>query len=119
MPTSKTPCAWIAVQAAAPLPSPMAAMKPPSPRSLSVCCAARGSAPMVGRRQRLLCRRRASHRRAHRNVDPVHFRHLGLPAGENALGVMRLAPALEKARRNRKVDAFLLHVFEVHSREPA
>jgi len=76
-------------------------------------------APLIGRRQRFLCRRRASHRRAHGEVDPVHFRHLGLPAGENALGVVRLDPALEKSGRNRKVDAFLLDAFQVHAREPA
>ena len=67
----------------------------------------------------LLDRRRASHRGAHGEIDPVHFRHLGLPAGQNALGIMRLDPALEKARRNRKADAFLLDAFQIHARKPA
>ena len=76
------------------------------------------SAARIGQGDSLLCGRRASHRGAHGKVDAVHFRHLGLPAGENALGIMRLDPALEKPRGNRKVDALRLDAFQVHSREP-
>jgi hypothetical protein len=61
----------------------------------------------------------ATHRRADGEVDPVHFRHLGLPARKNALGVVRLDPALEKPRRNRKMHTLLLDAFQVHSRKPA
>jgi hypothetical protein len=32
---------------------------------------------------------------------------------------MRLDPALEKPRRNRQMNAFRLHAFEIHPREPA
>jgi hypothetical protein len=75
-------------------------------------------AALIERRENFFCRRRATHR-AHGEVDPVYFRHLGLPAGENPLGVMRLDPALEKPRRNREVDAFLLHAFQIHACKPA
>ena len=40
-------------------------------------------------------------------------------ASHDALGVMRLDPALEKPRRHRKVHAFRLHAFQIHSRKPA
>ena len=69
--------------------------------------------------RRFLGGRRAAHRGAHGEIDAVHFRHLGLPAGQHALGVMRLDPALQKPRRHRQVHAFLLHAFQVHAREPA
>ena len=58
-------------------------------------------------------------RRAHGEIDPVHFRHLGLPAREHALGIMRLDPALQKTRRHRQMHALVLHGFEVHARKPA
>src|SRR5579872_5609100 len=60
----------------------------------------------------------AAQRGAHGEIDPVHFRHFGLPAGKNPLGVMRLDPALEKARRDRKVDAFVLNALQIHAGKP-
>ncbi len=78
-----------------------------------------GPAVRIERREGFFRRRRATHRGAHGEVDAVHFRHLGLPAGEDAIGIMRLDPALEKTRRNRKMHALLLHAFEVHARNPA
>ena len=76
-------------------------------------------ATRIERRGRLLYRCRATHRRAHRQVDPMHFRHLRLPAREHALGIMGLNPTLEKPRRDRQANAFILHALQVHSREPA
>ena len=67
----------------------------------------------------VLGRRGGAHRGAHAEIDPMHSRHLGLPTGQHALGIMRLNPALEEARRNRKVDAFRLDAFQVHPRKPA
>ena len=76
-------------------------------------------AALIGRRSRFLGGRGTSHRRAHGEIDPVHFRHLGLPAGENTVGVMRLDPALEESGRNRQMHAFVLHAFQIHARKPA
>jgi len=74
---------------------------------------------LIGRDGRFLHRRRTSHRRADGQVDAVHFRHLGLPAGEDAIGVMGLDPALEKSRRNRQADTFIVNALQVHPRKPA
>ncbi len=74
---------------------------------------------LIGRRRGFLDRGRAAHRRAHGEIDPMHFRHFGLPAGQNAIGVMRLDPALEEPGRNRQMDAFVLHALQVHARKPA
>src|SRR6202008_3630240 len=40
------------------------------------------------RDRRFLGGHRRAHRRAHGQVDAMHFRHLGLPAGEHALSIM-------------------------------
>ena len=66
-------------------------------------------AALIGRCGGFLGGRGAAHRRAHGEVDPVHFRHLGLPAGQDTVGVMRLDPALEEPGRNRQMHAFVLH----------
>ena len=76
-------------------------------------------AALIGRCGSFLGGRGAAHRRAHGEVDPVHFRHLGLPAGQDTVGVMRLDPALEEPGRNRQMHAFVLHAFQIHARKPA
>ena len=56
---------------------------------------------------------------AHGEIDPMHARHLGLPARQHALGIVGLDPALEEPRRNRQANAFILYGFEIHACEPA
>ena len=44
---------------------------------------------------------------------------LGLPVGQHALAIVRLNPASQEARRDRKPDTFASIDFELHAREPA
>ena len=64
-------------------------------------------------------RRGADHRAAHADLDLLDFRLLGLPAGQQAVGVMRLDPALEEPRRHRQVYHVRLEPFQIHARKPA
>ena len=60
-------------------------------------------APGLERGGDFLGRRRAAHRRTHGEIDPMHLGHLGLPAGQHTLGIVRLNPALEEPGWNRLV----------------
>jgi hypothetical protein len=77
-----------------------------------------GAARIEGNRC-LFCRRGRAHRRAHGEIDPMHFRQLGPPGREHALGIMRLNPALQEARRHRQAYRGFLDRFQVHARKPA
>src|SRR5690242_10855683 len=56
---------------------------------------------------------------AHRKLDPAQGRIFRLPARQNALAVMRLDPALEKAGRHREPHGLAVDPFDFHAREPA
>src|SRR5262249_24641146 len=58
-------------------------------------------------------------RRAYDQLDAGDLVVLGLPAGQNALSIMRLNPAFEEAGRHRQAYRTLLDRFQVHAREPA
>ncbi len=69
---------------------------------------------------RLALRRQgADHGRAHRELDARETGLLGLPAGQHALGIMGLDPALEEARGDGQLDGISLAAVELHAREPA
>ena len=53
------------------------------------------------------------------DLDAGDARLLGLAASQEFLGVMRLNPALEEARRHREVRRVDLDPFEVHAGKPA
>src|SRR5262249_8034399 len=55
---------------------------------------------------------------AHRELDARKTRLLGLPAGHPPFGIMRLDPALEKARRYRQLDGVALAAVEFHAGKP-
>ena len=67
------------------------------------------------------CKRQVAVERWRRRLHKLVRAHgpRGRSAGKNALGVMRLDPALEKPRGNRKADAFVLDAFQIHPRKPA
>ncbi|MGY4300822.1 hypothetical protein ACVWXN_008917 [Bradyrhizobium sp. i1.4.4] len=79
----------------------------------------RGRAACFDRRRRLLLLHDRAHRGANGEIDAMNFRRLGLPARQYALGIMRLNPALQEARRHREPHALLLHAFQIHTGEPA
>ena len=62
---------------------------------------------------------RAQHGRAHDQLDAADFRLFRLPAGQHALGIVRLDPALEETGRYRQAHGSLFDRFQVHAREPA
>jgi hypothetical protein len=53
------------------------------------------------------------------DVDLLDIGVLALPAGQHAIGVVRLDPALEEARRHREVRRVDLDPFEIHAGKPA
>ncbi len=67
----------------------MAAMKPPSPRSLSVCCAAGGKAPIVGRRDR-----------SQPQTRPADQRAAAAAQGQRNTADLEADEACEQARRD-------------------
>ncbi len=66
-----------------------------------------------------LLRQRSQYAGAHAQLDAADGGLLGLPAGKDALGVMRLDPALEEARRDREPHRGFVEALKVHPREPA
>ena len=63
-------------------------------------------------------RRIAQHRRAMHQIDATDRRQLGLPAGEQLVGVVRLHPALEKPRGQRKPHDVVANCVVLHRAEP-
>jgi hypothetical protein len=105
MPSSRSPWARIAATAVGPLASPIAAMKPPSPRSLRVCRAAGGNAPMCGRcprsypqKSRAIRPRRADRKRPGLHADQSDRQADRNPGGEEgdagAIAVAQHVPNL-------------------------
>ncbi|MGY2931520.1 hypothetical protein ACVWZ6_001122 [Bradyrhizobium sp. GM6.1] len=79
----------------------------------------RRRAARFDRRGRFLLLHHGAHGRAHGEIDAMHFRHLGLPARQHALGIMGLDPALQEAGWHRQTHALVLDAFQIHAREPA
>ncbi len=79
----------------------------------------RGRAASLDRRGCFLRLHHGAHSGPDREIDAMHFRHLGLPARQHALGIVGLDPALQEARRDRKPHALILHAFQIHACKPA
>ena len=54
-----------------------------------------------------------------RDLDLLDVGVLALPAGQHAIGVVRLDPALEEARRHRQMRRVDLDPLQVHAGKPA
>ena len=65
-----------------------------------------------------LGRRRADHRAAHADLDLLDVGVLALPAGHDPVGIVRLDPALEEARRHRQMRGVDLDALQIHAGEP-
>ena len=65
-----------------------------------------------------LRRQGADHCGADRELDPQKVRLLGLPAGQHPVGIVRLDPALEKARGHGQLDRIPVAAIELHAAEP-
>ena len=65
-----------------------------------------------------LDRRIAQHRRAMHQIDATDRGQFGLPAGEQLVGVVRLHPALEKTRGQRKPHDVVADCVVLHGAEP-
>jgi hypothetical protein len=58
-------------------------------------------------------------RRSHRQVDSRDAGAFGLPAGQQALGIVGLNPALQKQSRNRNTRGIGLDALKLHAGKPA